>query len=171
MFSCISRPSVYSRLDAKNSYSLPDLLVSRNFISVAVSCYYGQWYPILGQNSLIYIPCPRLNPSKTLLFTAAHTYTLPYIWEYSATFPSMKAYNKFLACKTDSWLQNRLFLCWAREFRGPARASRIEHGLSFYWPVLPFTGRKLYCICQFSTRNYIRFFLKFQSWQLFIKSS
>ena len=32
----------------------------------------GKWYPILDQNSLISIPYPRLNCSKTLPFTAAH---------------------------------------------------------------------------------------------------
>ena len=57
----------------------------RNFISVAVSCLYGKWYPILDPNSLISRPYPRLNycltAQKTLPFTAAHTY-IPYIWEY-----------------------------------------------------------------------------------------
>ena len=39
-FSCILWP--YSRLDAKSSFPIPDLLFSRNFISVAVSCLYGK---------------------------------------------------------------------------------------------------------------------------------
>ena len=76
MFSCILWP--YSRLDVKNPYPIQDLLVSRNLISLAVSClYYGKWCPILDQNSLIYIPYPQKNCSKTLPFTAAHTY-IPY---------------------------------------------------------------------------------------------
>ena len=76
MSSCIFRP--YSRLDAKNFHPFPDLLVSRNFISVAVSCLYGKWYPILNEHALISIPYRRLNCSKTLPFSAAHTY-IPYI--------------------------------------------------------------------------------------------
>ena len=71
MFSCIFRS--YSRLDPKNSFPILDSLlqVSRNFISVAVSCFYGKRCPILGQNSLISIPYPRLNCSKMLSFTVA----------------------------------------------------------------------------------------------------
>ena len=72
MFSSILRPC--SRLDAKNSY--PNSDVSLSYWTVP-----GKWYPILGQNSLISIPYPRLNCSKTLPFTAAHTY-IAYIWEY-----------------------------------------------------------------------------------------
>ena len=71
MSSCIFRP--YSRLDAKKSNPIADLLVSRNFISVAVSCLYGKWYRILDQNSLISVLCPRLYKLlKTLSFTAAN---------------------------------------------------------------------------------------------------
>ena len=67
--------------DPKDSYLIPELLVSRNFISVTVSCSYGKWYPILDQASLISIPYPRRSCSKPLPLTAAHTY-LPYVWEY-----------------------------------------------------------------------------------------
>ena len=64
MFSCILW--LYSRLDVRTSYPIQDLPVSRNFISVAVRCSYGKWYPIPDQNYLIYLPYPRLNCSKTL---------------------------------------------------------------------------------------------------------
>ena len=47
------------------------------FISVVGT----KWYAILDHTSLISIPYPRLSCSKTLPFTAAHTY-IPYIWEY-----------------------------------------------------------------------------------------
>lgn len=70
MFSSILRPC--SRLDAKNSY--PNSDVSLSYWTVP-----GKWYPILDQNSLISIPYPRLNCSKTLPFTEAH---IAYIWEY-----------------------------------------------------------------------------------------
>ena len=53
------------------------------FISVTVSCLhgvYGKGYSILDQNYLIYTTYRRLNCSKTLLFTAAHTY-IPYMQE------------------------------------------------------------------------------------------
>ena len=40
----------------------------------------GKWYPILDLNSLIYIPCPRINCLKSIPFTAAHTY-VAHIWQ------------------------------------------------------------------------------------------
>ena len=40
-----------------------------------------KWYPILDPNSLIYIPYPRINSLKTILFTAAHTH-IAHIWQY-----------------------------------------------------------------------------------------
>ena len=40
---------------------------------------------------MISTPYPRLNCSKTLPFTAAHTYT-PYIWEYPPPLPRGDAY-------------------------------------------------------------------------------
>ena len=47
---CSAAP--YSGLEAKTSYPFTDLLVFRNIISVAFSCFYGNLYPILDQNSL-----------------------------------------------------------------------------------------------------------------------
>ena len=35
---------------------------------------------MLDQNALIYIPYPRVNCLKTMLFTAAHTY-IAHIWQ------------------------------------------------------------------------------------------
>ena len=65
----------YSRLDSKNSYPKSDVFFLSNWTVP------GKWYSILGQNSLISIPYPRLNCSKTLPFTTAHTYMAD-IWEY-----------------------------------------------------------------------------------------
>ena len=80
MLSCIMRP--YFRQDAKNFYPIPDLLVSRNFISVVSPQVPGKLYPIRPKPSDFYHPYSRLNCSKTLPFTATHTY-IPYIWEYT----------------------------------------------------------------------------------------
>jgi len=43
----------------------------------------GNWYPILEQDSLIFIPYPRPNCSKTVPFKVVHTYScIGYIWVY-----------------------------------------------------------------------------------------
>ena len=63
----------YLRLDVKNVYPIPDLLVSRNFISVSVSCLYGKLYPIFDQSCLISIPYHRLNCSETLSYKPTGT--------------------------------------------------------------------------------------------------
>ena len=79
MFSCILPP--YSRLGAKKFLPYSRLAILQDSLFLLWSRLYGKRYPILDQNSLISISCPRLNCSKTLPFTAAHTY-IPYIWEY-----------------------------------------------------------------------------------------
>ena len=83
------------------------------FLLQSVQCLQ---YPILDQSSLIYIPYARLNCSKPLPFTVAHTYT-PYMWEYPP--PLGFRYSKM----TEKWRAGAsttigvLFwgVCWERE--------------------------------------------------------
>ena len=146
MFSCILRP--YSRLDAKSPTLFQTCYSPAQFIFVLVSCLNDKWHPILNQNSLISIPYPRLNCTKTLPFTATQTY-IPYIWEYPlprargiktlrASFKSMwSCTRKPIMCEVPHklntiYLELKACLKSVQETRHRLRIDHVNNHLTFF---------------------------------------